>query len=130
PHQHGKHSGPQQRHRASGPAVPQRGLGVPASAPREHSRRRNGPAVMRPQRALAAGALIVLAAGAVVVISSSRRHSTPDATGTNPTLTTARIERTDLVATEQLNGTLGYPPGPRVMNVLDGVYTWLPDEGA
>src|SRR5262249_48643817 len=51
-------------------------------------------------------------------------------TGTNPTLTTARIERTDLVAAEQLTGTLGYAPGPHVVNALDGTYTWLPDEGA
>jgi peptidoglycan hydrolase-like protein with peptidoglycan-binding domain len=85
---------------------------------------------MRVQRWLIVGPVIVVAAGAVLVVNGSRRHSNADATGTNPTLTTARIERTDLVAGEQLNGTLGYPPGPHVVNALDGVYTWLPDEGA
>jgi peptidoglycan hydrolase-like protein with peptidoglycan-binding domain len=65
------------------------------------------------------------------VLGTTRHHASgATVTGINASLTTARVERTDLVETEQVTGTLGYPPGPPVVNQLTGVYTSMPDEGA
>ena len=84
----------------------------------------------RPAPLVAAIVAVAATAGATFVVGKSNHHSQPgNATGTNPTLTTARIERTDLVATQQVTGTLGYPPGPRVVDELAGTYTAMPDEG-
>jgi peptidoglycan hydrolase-like protein with peptidoglycan-binding domain len=75
--------------------------------------------------------VVALAATSTAVLAATLHHaSAATVTGTNPSLTTAHVERTALVATEEVTGTLGYPPGRHVINQLAGIYTSIPDEGA
>jgi peptidoglycan hydrolase-like protein with peptidoglycan-binding domain len=86
--------------------------------------------VNRPAKLFAAIAAIAAITGAVLVVSGLHRQSTAaTSAGTNPTMTRAQVQRTDLVASQQVTGTLGYPPGPPITNQLAGTFTAMPDEG-
>ena len=82
--------------------------------------RRGGVAV-----SLAAAAL----AGGVAVVAVRGGQAAP-ATPAPPRLATATVVRTNLVTTALTGGTLGYAAARPVVNLVAGIYTWLPRPGA
>jgi hypothetical protein len=74
---------------------------------------------------LAAAAL----AGAVTAVAVRGGQAAP-AVPAPPRLGTATVVRTNLVSTALTGGTLGYAPARPVVNLVAGIYTWLPRPGA
>ena len=76
--------------------------------------------------ALAAAAL----AGAVTAVTLRGGQAAPGSLAAPPPrLATATVTRTDLVATTLTGGTLGYAAARPVVNLVTGIYTWLPRPG-
>jgi len=71
--------------------------------------------------ALAAAAL----AGAVAAVAVRGGQAAPAAPAP-PRLATAAVVRTNLVTTTLTGGTLGYAPTRPMVNLVTGIYTWLP----
>jgi hypothetical protein len=83
---------------------------------------------MRGVRALAVvGVAIMVGAVAVRVTHRGARAATTLPNDVN--VTTTRVVRTDLVATEQIDGALEYAPAAPVVDELPGTYTAMPAEG-
>jgi peptidoglycan hydrolase-like protein with peptidoglycan-binding domain len=82
-------------------------------------------------RIVVAGVLLVVLAGAGVggYLLLADRSSSTDAT-TAKAVTAAAISRTNLVDTEQEDGSLGYDDQQTLRSGVRGVLTALPDEGA
>lgn len=80
-----------------------------------------------------AAALVAVGVGATLVvvaaIASSAGSDERASATTRPTATT-RIERKDLVESEEVDGTLGYAGGRTVINRLSGTVTWVANEGS
>ena len=74
--------------------------------------------------ALAAAAL----AGAVTAVAVRGGQAAPAAPAP-PRPATATVVRTNLVSTALTGGTLGYAPARPVVNLVTGIYTWLPQPG-
>jgi peptidoglycan hydrolase-like protein with peptidoglycan-binding domain len=87
-------------------------------------RRRLGRSVL--PFALVAAAL----AGAVAVVAVRGGASAAPAAPAPPRLGTATVVRTNLVTTALTGGTLGYAAARPVVNLVTGIYTWLPRPGA
>jgi peptidoglycan hydrolase-like protein with peptidoglycan-binding domain len=85
----------------------------------QHMRRRALPA------SLAAAAL----AGAVATVAVRGGQAAPAAPAP-PQLATAAVVRTNLVTTTLTSGTLGYAATRPLVNMVTGIYTWLPRPGA
>jgi peptidoglycan hydrolase-like protein with peptidoglycan-binding domain len=76
---------------------------------------------------LAAAAL----AGGVAVVAVRGGQAAPAAPApAPPRLATATVVRTNLVTTALTGGTLGYAAARPVVNLVTGIYTWLPRPGA
>jgi peptidoglycan hydrolase-like protein with peptidoglycan-binding domain len=75
--------------------------------------------------ALAGAAL----AGAVTAVAVRGGQAAPAAPAP-PRPATATVVRTNLVSTALTGGTLGYAPARPVVNMVAGIYTWLPRPGA
>ena len=84
----------------------------------QHMRRRALPA------SLAAAAI----AGAVATVAVRGGQAAPAAPAP-PQLATAAVVRTNLVTTTLTGGTLGYAATRPVINMVTGIYTWLPRPG-
>jgi peptidoglycan hydrolase-like protein with peptidoglycan-binding domain len=82
--------------------------------------RRSGLAV-----SLAAAAV----AGAVATVAVRGGQAAPPAPAP-PRVATATVVRTNLVTTALTGGTLGYAAARPVVNLVTGIYTWLPRPGA
>src|SRR5712691_1968406 len=76
-------------------------------------------------------ALGLLAVAALIGWRATISHSTPQQAATGPAGTaSATVVRTDVVAQQQVPGTLGYLTTPPVLNQLPGVLTAVPSPGA
>ena len=73
-----------------------------------------------------AGAALAGAVGAIAVRGGQAAPAGP----APPRLGTATVVRTNLVSTALTGGTLGYAPARPVVNLVAGIYTWLPRPGA
>lgn len=88
---------------------------------------------MRPLRATVLAGSAVLAAGAVAAaaVGLGGRGGPPARAGTaTPRPATARVTRTTLTKSEQVNGTIGYGTPVPVTAPGQGTVTWLPTPGA
>jgi peptidoglycan hydrolase-like protein with peptidoglycan-binding domain len=68
-------------------------------------------------------------AGAVAVVAVQGGASATPAAPAPPRLGTATVVRTNLVTTVLTGGTLGYAAVRPVVNLVAGIYTWLPRPG-
>jgi peptidoglycan hydrolase-like protein with peptidoglycan-binding domain len=68
-------------------------------------------------------------AGAVTAVAVRGGQAAPAAPAP-PRLGTATVVRTNLVSTALTGGTLGYATARPVINLVTGIYTWLPRPGA
>ena len=87
---------------------------------------------MRPhlrRGALAVSLAAAALAGAVTAVAVRGGQAAP-AVPAPPRLGTATVVRTNLVSTALTGGTLGYAPARPVVNLVTGIYTWLPRPGA
>ncbi|HEU5385952.1 MAG TPA: peptidoglycan-binding domain-containing protein [Streptosporangiaceae bacterium] len=86
----------------------------------------------RPRRRGARPAALAVAAlvGAVTAVALRGGQAAPAPLTAPPRLATATVTRTDLVATTLTGGTLGYAAARPVVNLVTGIYTWLPQPGA
>ena len=87
---------------------------------------------MRPhlrRGALAVSLAAAALAGAVTAVAVRGGQAAP-AVPAPPRLGTATVVRTNLVTTALTGGTLGYAPARPVVNLVTGIYTWLPRPGA
>jgi peptidoglycan hydrolase-like protein with peptidoglycan-binding domain len=75
--------------------------------------------------ALAAAAVL----GAVAAVAVQGGQAAPAAPAP-PRVATATVVRTNLVTTALTGGTLGYAAARPVVNLVTGIYTWLPRPGA
>ena len=83
----------------------------------------------RPRRgALAVSLAAAALAGAVAAVAVRGGQAAPAAPAP-PQLATATVVRTNLVTTALTGGTLGYAPARPVVNLVTGIYTWLPQPG-
>ena len=83
----------------------------------------------RPRRgALAVSLAAAALAGAVTAVAVRGGQAAPAAPAP-PSLGTATVVRTNLVSTALTGGTLGYAPARPVVNLVTGIYTWLPQPG-
>jgi peptidoglycan hydrolase-like protein with peptidoglycan-binding domain len=73
-----------------------------------------------------AGAALAGAVTAVAVQGGQAATAAP----APPRLGTATVVRTNLVSTALTGGTLGYAPARPVVNLVTGIYTWLPRPSA
>lgn len=80
------------------------------------------------RRALSGSLAAAALAGAIVTIAV-RGGQTAPAAPAPPRLSTATVTRTTLVTTALTNGTLKYAATRPVVNVVSGIYTWLPRPG-
>jgi len=78
--------------------------------------------------ALAASLAAAALAGAVTAVAVQGGQAAPAAPAP-PNLATATVVRTNLVTTALTGGTLGYAPARPVVNLVTGIYTWLPRPG-
>jgi putative peptidoglycan binding protein len=85
------------------------------------SRRRRG--------VLAASLAAAAVAGAVAAVAV-RGGQAATAAPAPPRVATATVVRTNLVTTALTGGTLGYAAARPVVNLVTGIYTWLPRPGA
>jgi hypothetical protein len=81
------------------------------------------------RRALPVPLAAAAIAGAVAVVAIRGGQAAPAAPAP-PRLATAAVVRTNLVTTALTGGTLGYAPTRPVVNMVTGIYTWLPWPGA
>ena len=79
--------------------------------------------------ALAASLVAAALAGAVAAVAVLGGQPAPAAPAL-PRLATATVVRTNLVTTALTGGTLGYAAARPVVNLVAGIYTWLPRPGA
>ena len=84
--------------------------------------RRSGVAVSLAAAALAGGVAVVAVRGGQAAPAALARPG--------PGLATATVVRTNLVTTALTGGTLGYAAARPVVNLVAGIYTWLPRPGA
>jgi len=75
--------------------------------------------------ALAASLAAAALAGAVTAVAVQGGQAAPAAPAP-PRLATAAVVRTNLVTTTLTGGTLGYAPTRPMVNLVTGIYTWLP----
>ena len=83
---------------------------------------------MRPhlrRGALAVSLAAAALAGAVTAVAVRGGQAAP-AVPAPPRLGTATVVRTNLVSTALTGGTLGYAPTRPMVNLVTGIYTWLP----
>ena len=78
--------------------------------------------------ALAASLAAAALAGAVTAVAVQGGQAAPAAPAP-PRLATAAVVRTNLVTTTLTGGTLGYAPARPMVNLVTGIYTWLPRPG-
>jgi len=76
------------------------------------------------------GACLVVVAGTVTVLAAGDGGDATGAQAASGSAAVARIERQDLVETEEVDGTLGYSDARTVVNRLDGTVTWTPRIGS
>src|SRR5712691_11810684 len=89
-----------------------------------------GGGVPRRRRMLILVALSLVAVAALVGWHATISHSTPQQAATGLAGTgSATVVRTDVVAQQQVPGTLGYLTTPPVLNQLPGVLTAVPSPG-
>ena len=79
--------------------------------------------------ALAVSLVGAALAGAVTAVAVLGGQAAPAAPAP-PSLATATVVRTNLVSTALTGGTLGYAAARPVINLVTGIYTWLPRPGA
>jgi peptidoglycan hydrolase-like protein with peptidoglycan-binding domain len=79
--------------------------------------------------ALAVSLVAAALAGAVTAVAVRGGQAAPAAPAP-PRLGTATVVRTNLVSTALTGGTLGYAAARPVVNMVAGIYTWLPRPGA
>ena len=79
--------------------------------------------------ALAVSLVAAALAGAVTTVAVLGGQAAPAAPAP-PSLATATVIRTNLVSTALTGGTLGYAAARPVINMVTGIYTWLPRPGA
>ena len=77
---------------------------------------------------LAASLAAAAVAGAVAAVAV-RGGQTASAVPAPPRVATATVVRTNLVSTALTGGTLGYAAARPVLNLVTGIYTWLPRPG-
>jgi len=75
--------------------------------------------------ALAVSLAAAIVAGAVAAVAV-RGGQTATAAPAPPRVATATVVRTNLVSTALTGGTLGYAAARPVVNLVTGIYTWLP----
>jgi len=80
--------------------------------------------------ALAASLVAAALAGAVAAVAVLGGQPAPAATPAPPRPATATVVRTNLFTTALTGGTLGYAAARPVVNLVAGIYTWLPRPGA
>ena len=87
---------------------------------------------MRPnlRRGAVAVSLVAAALAGAVAIVAVRGGQAAPAAPAPPRLATATVVRTNLVTTALTGGTLGYAAARPVVNMVAGIYTWLPRPGA
>ena len=78
---------------------------------------------------LAVSLAAAVVAGAVAAVAV-RGGQTATAAPAPPRVATATVVRTNLVSTALTGGTLGYAAARPVVNLVTGIYTWLPRPGA
>jgi peptidoglycan hydrolase-like protein with peptidoglycan-binding domain len=78
---------------------------------------------------LAASLAAAAVAGAVAAVAV-RGGPAASAAPAPPRVGTATVVRTNLVSTALTGGTLGYAPARPLLNLVTGIYTWLPRPGA
>jgi peptidoglycan hydrolase-like protein with peptidoglycan-binding domain len=83
----------------------------------------------RRQAVLAASLAAAAVAGGVAAVAV-RGGQAATAAPVPPRVATATVVRTNLVTTALTGGTLGYAPARPVLNLVTGIYTWLPRPGA
>jgi peptidoglycan hydrolase-like protein with peptidoglycan-binding domain len=83
----------------------------------------------RRQGVLAASLAAAAVAGAVAAVAV-RGGPAASAAPAPPRVATATVVRTNLVTTALTGGTLGYAAARPVVNLVTGIYTWLPRPGA
>jgi peptidoglycan hydrolase-like protein with peptidoglycan-binding domain len=83
----------------------------------------------RRQGVLAASLAAAAVAGAVAAVAV-RGGPAASAAPAPPRVGTATVVRTNLVSTALTGGTLGYAPARPLLNLVTGIYTWLPRPGA
>jgi peptidoglycan hydrolase-like protein with peptidoglycan-binding domain len=101
-------------------------------------RERDGAAAARPTgsrrrrtRTIAATAIVVVAGASAISWAAGLFDSdsgTPTATAASR-LATAKVERGDLVETQDVDGTLGYGDAWGISGAAQGTVTWMPAEG-
>lgn len=89
-------------------------------------RPRSRPGIRR--SALAVSLVGAALAGAVTAVAVRGGQAAPAAPAP-PRLATATVVRTNLVTTALTGGTLGYAAARPVVNLMTGIYTWLPRPG-
>jgi peptidoglycan hydrolase-like protein with peptidoglycan-binding domain len=82
------------------------------------------------RRRLGIAATAIAVAGVAAAATGVGRGSGGAPSVPTSTPATAQVQRTDLVATERINGTLGYSTLPPIVLHRGGTYTSVPDEGA
>ena len=80
--------------------------------------------------ALAASLMAAALAGAVAAVAVLGGQPAPAAAPAPPRVATATVVRTNLVSAALTGGTLGYAAARPVVNLVAGIYTWLPRPGA
>jgi peptidoglycan hydrolase-like protein with peptidoglycan-binding domain len=122
--------------RPDGTAPAEGGEQAPAAAPERAAPPAAPPGLPggRPQRrrALVAGVLVLVLAAAGVggYVLIADRTASSDVPSAATAVTTAAVSRTNLVDTEQDDGSLGYDDQQTLRSGVRGVLTGLPDEGA
>ena len=73
--------------------------------------------------------LVTIAAAGVWSLIARRSTATANASDQRPALATARVSFTDLIATDLVDGNLGFGAAPAIVNRLPGTFTALPPSG-
>ena len=84
----------------------------------------------RRRRGVLAASLAAAAVAGAVAAVAVRGGQTASAAPPPPRVATATVVRTNLVTTALTGGTLGYALARPVLNLVTGIYTWLPRPGA
>nr|WSX78515.1 peptidoglycan-binding protein [Streptomyces sp. NBC_00899] len=83
----------------------------------------------RSRRRLVVATAVVVVGGAAGGIAATFTHDSSAPAPARPRLATAEVVRTDLVQTQQIDGTLGYAGSFTVVGRTQGTVTWLPPAG-